>query len=112
MEHSDVNLLRGLGNTWVRPITFARQPKIVYVYVSYEVADYCQKCMQLVCNLHGYFIGNRGCDVCIFDNSDYLGIIVTAVGAIGTCCSGYFPVNSVHSLFDYALEVPGGAVRK
>ena len=67
--------------------------------------------MQLVCNLYGYFIVNRGCDVCIFDNS------ITWNYCHGswsycTCCSGYFPVNSVDSLFDYALEVPGGAVKR
>ena len=65
--------------------------------------------MQLVCNLYGYFIGDQCCDARIFNYSD-IRIYRRSNWIIGTYCSGYFPINSVHSLFDYALEVPGGAV--
>ena len=77
--------------------------------VSYEVADYCHS----VCNWYVtcYFIGDQCCDARIFNYSD-IRIYRRSNWIIGTYCSGYFPINSVHSLFDYALEVPGGAVRK
>ena len=67
--------------------------------------------MQLVCNLYGYFIGDQCCDARIFNYSD-IRIYRRSNWIIGTYCSGYFPINSVHSLFDYALEVPGGAVKR
>ena len=73
--------------------------------VSYEEADYCHS----VCNW--YVIGDQCCDARIFNYSD-IRIYRRSNWIIGTYCSGYFPINSVHSLFDYALEVPGGAVRK
>ena len=67
--------------------------------------------MQLVCNLHGYFIGDQCSYICIFDYSN-IRIYRRSNWIIGTHRSGYFPVNSIHSFLNYALEVPGGAVKK
>lgn len=66
--------------------------------------------MQLVCNLYGYFIGDQCCDARIFNYSD-IRIYRRSNWIIGTYCSGYFPINSVHSFPDYALEVSRGAVK-
>ena len=50
--------------------------------VSYEVADYCHSVCNWYVTCMVISLVIECCDVCIFDNSDYLGIIVTAVGAI------------------------------
>ena len=69
------------------------------------------QCMQLVCYLHGNFTGDQCSYICIFNYSD-IRIYRRSNWIIGTYCSGYFPVNSVYSLFDYALEVSRGAVKR
>ena len=79
--------------------------------VSYEVADYCHS----VCNWYvTCMVISLAISVVmlVFSIIPVLGFIVAANWIpIRSYCSGYFPVNSVHSLLDYALEVPGGAVK-
>ena len=76
--------------------------------VSYEVADYCHS----VCNWYvTCMVISLAISVVMLVFS-IIPIYRRSNWIIGTYCSGYFPINSVHSLFDYALEVPGGAVRK
>ena len=79
--------------------------------VSYEVADYCHS----VCNWYvTCMVISLAISVVmlVFSIIPILGFIVAAIGSLALIVCGYFPINSVHSLFDYALEVPGGAVRK
>ena len=77
--------------------------------VSYEVADYCHSVCNWYVTCMVISLAISVADARIF-NYSYIRIYRRSNWIIGTYCSGYFPVNSVHSLFDYALEVPGGAV--